>query len=118
MQSQLNNKDHSDVTFMVENTPIYGNMEVLSRKSQYFEAMFRSNMRETMERVVVVPDVSAATFLKLLEYLCLDDFVLEDGMDASSREELGALADMYMLDGLRLLWESCEGESSSHHGVM
>ena len=90
------------MTFMVEDQPIYGNIEVLSRKSQYFEAMFRSNMRESIERVVVVPDTSSAVFLKMLEYLCLDCFVLDD-MDVSSRKELGALADMYMLDGLRLL---------------
>ena len=73
-QSQFNSKDHSDVTFIVENQPIYGNIQLLSRKSQYFEAMFRSNMRECIEGVVVVPDVSAAVFLKMLEYLYFDDF--------------------------------------------
>ena len=109
-QAQLahfNSEEHFDVTFMVENTPIYGCKEVLSRKSKYFEAMFRSNMRESIEGVVVVPDVSAASFLKLLEYLCLDDFLVLDDMDASSREELSTLADMYLLEGLlRLLFES------------
>ena len=103
-QAQFNNKEHSDVTFMVENIPIYGNMDVLSRKSQYFKGMFRSNMRESISRVVEVCDVSAGVFLKLLEYLCLDGFVL-DGLDDSVRGQLGDVADMYLVEGLRLLCE-------------
>ena len=45
-QASFNNKEHSDVVFMVENEPIYANIEVLSQRSDYFEAMFRCNMRE------------------------------------------------------------------------
>ena len=101
-KAQFNNKDHSDVTFMVDNQPIYGSIDTLSSKCKYFEGMFRSKMKESIEGVVVVSDVSAVAFLKLLEYLCLDDFLLDD-MDASSKEDLCKLADMYMLDGLRLL---------------
>ena len=42
-RSQLlhfNNKEHSDVTFIVEDQPLYANIEILSRKSEYFEAPF------------------------------------------------------------------------------
>ena len=85
---------------MVENTPIYSNIDILSRKSQYFEAMFRSNMRERIEEIVTVPNVTAATFLRLLEYICLDGEIGLDNLDDSSREELYTAADMYMLDGL------------------
>ena len=41
-EAQFNNKEHSDVVFMVENQPINGTIEVLSKKSQYSQAMFRS----------------------------------------------------------------------------
>ena len=102
-KAQFNNKQHSDVTFMVENEPIYGSKDVLSRKSEYFEAMFRSKMRESIEGVVVVPDVSAGVFLKMLEYLCLDDFFVLDDLDDTTREALCVLADMYLMEGLRLL---------------
>ena len=64
--------------------------------------------RESIERVVVVPHVSTGVFLKMMEYLCLDGFVLGD-LDGSSREELDALADMYMLEGLRLLLSGNDG---------
>ena len=36
----FNNKQHSDVVFMVENEPIYANVDVLSQKCDYFAAMF------------------------------------------------------------------------------
>jgi len=101
-QSQLasfNNKEHSDVVFMVENEPIYANIEVLSQKSDYFAAMFRCNMRESIERVVTVPDCSKATFLEVLRYVCMDGFSvrIDDVV-----EELWVLADMYQLEGLKL----------------
>jgi len=41
-QASFNSKEHSDVVFMVENEPIYANSDVLSQKSDYFAAMFRS----------------------------------------------------------------------------
>ena len=110
------NVETSDVIFKVgENVePIYANIDVLSSKSEYFEAMFRSNMRESIERVVVVPDTSRSAFLKMLEYLCLDDFVVDanhEKISSSSRRELLELADMYMMEGLRLLLsEVCESD--------
>ena len=99
---------------MVDDHPFYGNIDVLSRKSQYFKAMFRSNMRESIKGVVVVPDVSRVVFLKLLEYLCFDDFVLDD-LDEASKGELGVLADMYMLDGLKRLLYNEVGQSRKNN---
>lgn len=46
-------------TFMVENEPLYANTDLLSHKSD-FSALFRSNMRESLERVVQVPNCSKA----------------------------------------------------------
>ena len=64
---------------MVENEEhLYANVDVLSQKSDYFSAMFRSNMRESsIEMVVNVPNCSKAAFLRaVLEYVCLDDFTI------------------------------------------
>ena len=79
--------------FMVENEPLYANVDLLSRRSDYYTAMFRSNMRESIERVVNVPDCSKALFLQVLEYLYLDDFTVRKDNAA----ELLELADMYLL---------------------
>jgi hypothetical protein len=102
-QATFNNKEHSDVVFMVEDEPLYANVDVLSQKSDYFAAMFRSNMRESIERVVNVPHCSKAAFLFVLKYLCLDDFTVSS---IDHVVEVWALADMYQLEGLKY---SCMG---------
>ena len=96
-QASFNNKQDYDVVFMVENEPLYANVDVLTQKSDYFAAMFRSNMRESIERVVEVPNCSKAVFLRVLEYLSLDGFTvsLDDAV------ELWGLADMYQMEGLK-----------------
>ena len=101
-QASFNNQELSDVVFMVDNQRLYANVDVLSQKSDYFAAMFRSNMRESIERVVTVPNCSSAAFLHVLEYLCLDDFTV----NIEHVVELWMLADMYQLDGLKF---SCMG---------
>ena len=82
---------------MVENELLYANVDILSQKSEYFAALFRSNMRESIERVVQVPNWSKRVFLQVLEYLCLDGFTVnvEDIM------ELWEVADMYQIEGLK-----------------
>jgi alpha-tubulin suppressor-like RCC1 family protein len=96
-QVSFNNKQHSDVVLIVENEPLYANVDVLTQKSDYFAAMFRSNMRESIERVVQVPNCSKASFMLLLEYLYLDGFTvsIDDVVD------LWGLADMYQMEGLK-----------------
>jgi alpha-tubulin suppressor-like RCC1 family protein len=93
----FNNKQHSDVVFMVENEPLYANVEVLTQKSDYFAAMFRSNMRESIERVVNIPNCSKEAFLHVLEYLYLDGFTVS----IDDVVELWGIADMYQMEGLK-----------------
>ena len=71
-QVSFNNKEHSDIVFMVANEPIYANIEFLSQKSDFFAAMFRCNMTESIEKVVTISDCSHATFLQLLRYVYMD----------------------------------------------
>lgn len=101
-RAQLNNKKYSDVAFIVENQPIYANIAVLTRKSQYFQAMFRSNMRESIERIVHIPNCSRTAFLKLMEYFYLDGFSVTE----EDAVMLFYLSDMYLLDELRMICTS------------
>ena len=100
--ASFNNKEHSDVVLMVENELLYASINVLTQKSDYFAAMFRSNMRESIERVVNVSDCSKAVSLRVLEYIYLDDFTVS--MD--DVVELWEVADMYQMEGLKY---SCMG---------
>jgi hypothetical protein len=101
-EASFNNKNHFDVTFMVENESLYANVDTLSQTSDYFAAMFRSNMRESIERVVQVSNCSKEAFLRVLEYLYLDDFTVS----MNDVVELWEVADYYQLEGLQY---SCMG---------
>jgi hypothetical protein len=59
-------------------------------------------MRESIERVVEVPNCSKAAFLCVLEYLYLDGFTVS----IDDVVELWVLADMYQMEGLKY---SCMG---------
>jgi alpha-tubulin suppressor-like RCC1 family protein len=94
----INNQEHSDVVFMIGNQPL----KVLTQKSDYFAGMFRSNMRESIERVVQVPNCSRAAFFNVLKFLSLDDFTV----NIDDVVEVWGLADMYQMEGLK---HSCMG---------
>ena len=55
-------------------------------------------MRESIERVVTVPDCSKVLFLQVLRYFCMDGF----SVSIDDMVELWVLADMYQLEGLKL----------------
>jgi hypothetical protein len=59
-------------------------------------------MKESIERVVKVPNFSKKAFFRVLEYIHLDDFTVS--MDYVV--ELWYLADMYRMEGLKY---SCMG---------
>lgn len=93
----VNDEEFSDVTFMVENEPIYAHRAILAHRSEHFAAMFRSGMRESVERVINIPNVSKVTFLLLLEYLYTDSVKI----DVEHAVELYMAADLYHFERLR-----------------
>ena len=98
----LNREDNSDVTFLVDkNTePVYAHTDILCDKNEYFQAMFRSNMRESIERVVRVSSCSRDTFLMLLEYI-YTNAPLKRIVPPQEIVELYYLADMHFVEGLK-----------------
>lgn len=102
MRSLLNNGQASDVTFLVGKHHIHAKIEILVGRSEYFKAMFRSNTKESVEKEIPVQNCSKQTFLLLLEYLYCDDFA----PSIDHAVELFHAADMYQLEGLKLL---CQG---------
>ncbi|KAL7556435.1 hypothetical protein ACA910_020346 [Epithemia clementina (nom. ined.)] len=102
MKTMVNEEEYSDVTFLIENEPIYAHRAILAQRCEPFGAMFRSGMRESVERVIPIPNVRRAVFLLLLEYLYTDTVV---NIDADVCVELYICADLYDLERLRdLCW--------------
>jgi hypothetical protein len=102
----LNSKGDSDVIFMVDNdpTPIHAHIDILSERSDYFRAMFRSNMRESVEGLVNVQNCRKSIFMLLLEYLYTDALSV---MSVDDTIDLYEVADMYQMEGLMLLCMGC-----------
>lgn len=98
MRALVNDEEFSDVTFTVEGQPIYAHRAILAQRCEHFAAMFRSGMRESMDRAVIpIPDICHAVFLLLLEYIYTDSVKI----DLEHAIELYIAADLYQLERLR-----------------
>jgi hypothetical protein len=99
MKAMVNDESCSDVVFVLENGDrVHAMKALLIDKSDYFRAMFRSNMRESRENEVEVRDYSKDVFLLFLEYLYTGG--VDVGMDREDVLDLYVLADRYQENGL------------------
>jgi RCC1 and BTB domain-containing protein len=96
-RAMVNNEEFSDVTFLVENEPVYAHRVILAHRCDHFAAMFRSGMRESTERFIPIPNISKQVFLLLLEYLYTDSVKI----DVEYAVELYIASDLYNLEQLR-----------------
>mmetsp|Transcript_15912 Transcript_15912/g.25810 ORF Transcript_15912/g.25810 Transcript_15912/m.25810 type:complete len:606 (+) Transcript_15912:105-1922(+) len=97
MRAMVNDEEFSDVTFLVEDSPVYAHRAILAQRCDHFAAMFRSGMRESVERLVPIPDISRQVFLLLLEYIYTDSVKI----DVENAIELYIASDIYQLERLR-----------------
>jgi leucine-zipper-like transcriptional regulator 1 len=70
-RSLVNNQKLSDITFIVQDQPIYAHKLMLMRCS-YFQALFSGNMRESNMDTIRIEQVRYPIFLGILEYLYTD----------------------------------------------
>lgn len=98
MRAMVNDEEFSDVTFVVEdNQPVYAHRAILAQRCDHFAAMFRSGMRESVEKRIPIPDTSRHVFLLLLEYIYTDSVKI----DVEHAIGLYIASDIYQLDRLR-----------------
>lgn len=97
IRALVNDDEFADVTFLIEGDPIYAHRAILAQRCDHFCAMFRSGMRESVERVITIPNMSRVVFLLLLEYIYTDTVKI----DVEHAIELYIAADLYNLDRLR-----------------
>ena len=97
MRGIVNEEEFSDVTFIVENQEVYAHRAILAQRCDHFAAMFRSGMRESVEKTISIPNISKRVFLMLLEYIYTDSVKI----DVDSAIDLYIAADLYHLERLR-----------------
>jgi len=97
MKAMINDESCSDIIFLLKGGDhVHAIKGLLIGHSEYFRAMFRSNMRESKENRIEVPDCSKTVFLLFVEYLYTG--TVNVGMDHAL--ELYVLADRYQENGL------------------
>ena len=84
MKAMIDNESCSDVSFLLDDGDrIYASKSILTGQSEYFEAMFRSGMRESKENEIRVEGCSKKVLLLFLQYIYTSDVgacEIEDAM--------------------------------------
>lgn len=94
----LDSNVFSDVYFVVEGRTIHAHRAILYARSEYFQNMFDSRMRESIQTEIVIPEVSYEVFRGVLEYLYSGKVKVTHGKLAL---DLLKAADMFRIEGLR-----------------
>lgn len=98
--SLVDNETLSDVSFLVEGTPVFAHKLMLMRSS-YFRALFLGEMRESKEKTIRVEQMSHSVFLMVMEYLYTDKVRIP----LDSALELFQAADLYCIPRLKIICE-------------
>lgn len=96
----VDNETLSDVTFIVEGTPVYAHKLFLMRCS-YFQALILGDMKESSMEHIRIEQVSHPTFLKILEYLYTDQLRIH----LDSAMEVFEAADLFCIPRLKTMCE-------------
>jgi len=97
----FNNPFLSDVTFIVENKPLYGHKAILASRSEYFASLYSSGMKDATAREVVVSNFSYNAYLEFLRFVYTDECQVNPQLAA----ELMSAAEFYRLSRLKALME-------------
>ena len=100
--SLVNNPMFSDIQFILEGHKIIYAHRILLVRVPYFMAMFQSQMKECRENQVKIEDITAKTFLQLLNYIYTDQ--VETG-NMENIVELFEAADLFGIEGLKIYCE-------------
>ncbi|EQC40927.1 hypothetical protein SDRG_01992 [Saprolegnia diclina VS20] len=103
--SLLNNPSRSDVTFLVDDRPVYAHRCILMVRCEPLDAMLNGSMRESTATEIVLPHTRHPVFVAMLEYIYTDAVVALEypaALDIEFVLELMALADQFLLDNLKL----------------
>ena len=113
MKLMINDEACSDVEFILKDDErVHANKGLLIGQSEYFRAMFRSNMKESRENVIEVRDCPKDVFLLFLEYLYTGSLDIVD-----PEKVLYTLSHRYQEDDLskcclKVVWGELSDESA------
>lgn len=103
LRRMLNNSMRSDITFVVEGRPFFAHSCILVARCEPLEKMLDGRMKECSRSEIAIPEYSYDAFAALMEFLYTDQVIALVSLDltADFALELHALADQYLVTGLR-----------------
>lgn len=123
----INNRDMSDIVFVVEGQRIYAHKFILQVRSQHFKAMLTSGLRESRDSEIPLPDTNLKAFLGCLRFIYTGYVPIPD---ADAAVELIEEADKLQLGRLKAQCEEVISKGldvenaayiyqvASHHNAM
>eukprot|EP00930_Biecheleria_cincta_P013394 TRINITY_DN11964_c0_g1_i1.p1 TRINITY_DN11964_c0_g1~~TRINITY_DN11964_c0_g1_i1.p1 ORF type:complete len:509 (+),score=49.41 TRINITY_DN11964_c0_g1_i1:181-1707(+) len=104
LRKLISNPMFADVTFLVENQPVYATRAHLAARSEHFRALLYGGMREASatNEPIVLPDIGHQVFLLLLQYIYTDQV---GDIGSTLAVPLLIAAERFLLDRLKALCE-------------
>jgi len=97
----VNNKDFSDVTFVVEGKEVPSHKLILELRSEHFRCLFSSGLRESVSRKIEIHDCTEAIFLDVLKFIYTDYCEVNDENCISLLEQ----GNFFQLERLKAICE-------------
>jgi hypothetical protein len=101
VQSLFNNRRLSDLTFLVENKPIYVNRAIVACRCPQLFSMLYGGMKESQQDTIRIPEMRYETFSYFLEFLYTDD--VPSHLSPESYMELLMVGEQYTMDRLKAM---------------
>lgn len=98
LENLMNDKEYSDVSFLVDGKSFKAHKCILARESPVFDAMFKTDMKEKQLNEVVIEDIGSDVFEEMLRYVYVGEV---NDIDLIAGDLLAA-ADKYAIDELKL----------------
>ncbi|KAK1606491.1 hypothetical protein QYE76_030164 [Lolium multiflorum] len=99
----LDSADGSDVSFIVDGKTFPAHRAVLAARSPVFKAELFGSMAESTMSHITLQDIDPAAFKVFLRFIYTDTLPRDDELKEETYKHLLAVADRYVLDGLKLL---------------
>eukprot|EP01132_Coremiostelium_polycephalum_P002051 gene2051-2526_t len=99
-----NSQDYfSDVVFLVEDKQIHAHRNILAIRSNYFKSLFKSGLKETFDKEIIIKDEKYQDFKTFLEYIYTGN---EHLVQLENCLALLHLSDLYGIQRLKTICES------------
>ena len=99
----LDTKEFSDIKIHCDEKVFPCHHFVLAARSPVFKAMLQAEMKEKQAKKIVIEDCNPRTVAQMLKFMYTGDISLDDREDLTT--DLLRAADMYELDGLKVMCE-------------